>query len=151
MQSDLEVLDELVPDAERSGRDRVAPHLLYPPLNVLLGVRVGAKVHREIEPFLVHLLELVEVDDDGGGADWLYLWGVGRGGAVLSTCMLGLGEGPTISCTLSSVPSGQYFLMTHNWFCCGYIYPNTKAAGISGVARLGMGFMITWSVSRMST
>ena len=98
MQSDLEVLDELVPDAERSGRDRVAPHLLYPPLNVLLGVRVGAKVHREIEPFLVHLLELVEVNDDGGGADRLYLWGVGRGGAVLSTCMLGLGEGPT-GCT----------------------------------------------------
>jgi hypothetical protein len=58
---------------------------LYPPLDVLLGVRVGSKVHREIEPFLVHLLELVEVDDDGGGADRLYLWGVERGGAVLST------------------------------------------------------------------
>jgi hypothetical protein len=88
--------------------------------------------------------------DWGGADDQLHLWGVGRRGAVLSTCML-IGEGPTISYTLSSVPSGQYFLMTHNWFCCGNMYPNTKAAGISGVARLGMGFMITWSVSRMST
>ena len=89
------------------------------------------------------------MDDDWGGADWLYLWGVGWEGAVLSTCMLGLGEGlavpvgsgvggrrsehlhagaglglgegPTISCTLLSVPSGQYFWMTHNWFCCGYM------------------------------
>ena len=61
------------------------------------------------------------MDDDWRGADGLYLWGVGWEGAVLSTCMLGLGEGPTISCTLLSVPSGQYFWMTHNWFCCGYM------------------------------
>jgi len=36
------------------------------------------------------------------------LWGVGREGAVLSTCMLGLGEGPTISGTCPAATSASH-------------------------------------------